>query len=140
MFDLISNNKMIQMMDRSLTLASRRMSLVASNLANIDTPKYHTQDFSFQDAFKVEMAALDRQFSPSSQDTPSSFSGKSGITPPIPSDPIDQQYERNDGNDVNLDRETMNLAKTQATYQFAAQVAQAELKRLNGAIQSAGRS
>ena len=135
MFDLVSSNKMIQIMDRSLTLASRRMSLIASNLANIDTPQYHTQDFSFQDAFKQEMENLDKQFSPSPRDLPSYFgSSANGITPPTPSDPIDQQYERNDGNDVSLDRETMNLAKTQANYQLSAQIAQAELKRLIGAI------
>jgi flagellar basal-body rod protein FlgB len=134
MFNLIDSNKMIQMMDKGLTLASRRMSLIASNLANIDTPQYRTQDFSFQDAFKDEMASLDRQFSPGSPDLPSYFANKPGTKVPTPSDPVDQQYERNDGNDVNLDRETMNLAKTQATYQLSAQLAQAELKRLLGAI------
>jgi flagellar basal-body rod protein FlgB len=134
MFNLIDSNKMIQMMDKGLTLASRRMSLIASNLANIDTPQYRTQDFSFQDAFKDEMASLDRQFSPGSQEMPSYFASKPGTKVPTPSDPIDQKYERNDGNDVNLDRETMNLAKTQATYQLSAQLAQAEIKRLLGAI------
>jgi flagellar basal-body rod protein FlgB len=139
MFDLVSSNKMIQMMDRSLTLASRRMSLIASNLANIDTPQYKTQDFSFKDAFKQEMENLDQQFSPAGQDLPSYFGSRTGSTPPVPTDPIDQQYERNDGNDVNLDRETMNLAKTQATYQLSAQLAQAELKRLVGAIREAAK-
>jgi flagellar basal-body rod protein FlgB len=110
------------------------MSLIASNLANIDTPQYRTQDFSFQDAFKDEMASLDRQFSPGPQGMPSYFASKPGTKVPTPSDPVDQKYERNDGNDVNLDRETMNLAKTQATYQLSAQIAQAEIKRLLGAI------
>jgi flagellar basal-body rod protein FlgB len=139
MFDLIAQNKMIQMMDRSLTLASRRMSLIASNLANIDTPQYRTQDFSFRDAFNQEMTSLDRQFSPTSGSLPSHFQARSEVASPEISDPIDLKYERNDGNDVSLDRETMNLASTQATYQIAAQIAQAELKRLSGAIQSAAK-
>jgi len=134
MFDLVSSNKMISMMDKSLTLASRRMALIASNLANIDTPKYRTQDFSFQDAFQHEMETLDRQFSPNKQGLPSHFAEQPGITTPTVSDPVDQRYERNDGNDVSLDRETMNLAKTQATYQISAQIGQAELKRLLAAI------
>ena len=134
MFDLVSSNKMIQMMDRSLSLASRRMSLIASNLANIDTPQYHTQDFSFQDAFRQEMESIDRQFSPNGR-----IGAPEPFTPPTPSDPIEQKYERNDGNDVSLDRETMNLAKTQATYQLGAQIAQAELKRLVGAIREAAK-
>jgi len=130
MFDLISSHKSIQMLDRTLTLASQRMSLIAANLANIDTPHYHTQDFSFQDAFAQEMDNLDRQFSPG---------GRERHTAPTPIDPIDQKYERNDGNDVNLDRETMNLAKTQATYQLTAALMQAELKRLSGAIREAAK-
>ena len=139
MFDLVSDNKMIQMMDRSMTLASRRMALVASNLANIDTPGYRTQDFSFQDAFKAEMTKLDGQFSPTSGSTPSHFSAKPGVTVPTPSDPIEQKFERNDGNDVSLDRETMNLAKTQSDYQLSSSFAQSELRRLLGAIRDAAK-
>jgi len=130
MFDLIKGHKQIQMLDRTLTLASQRMALIASNLANIDTPHYHTQDFSFGDAFQKEMDNLDRQFSPG---------GTERHTAPTPIDPIDQKYERNDGNDVNLDRETMNLAKTQATYQLTAALMQAELRRLSGAIREAAK-
>ena len=139
MFDLVSSNKMIQMMDKSLTLASRRMSLIASNLANIDTPQYKTQDFSFKEAFAAEMEDLDRQFSPDPNALPSAFGSGSRPYAPTVTDPIDQKYERNDGNDVILDRETMNLAKTQATYQLSAQLAQAELKRLVGAIREAAK-
>lgn len=134
MFDLVSSNKMIQMMDRSMTLASRRMSLIASNMANIDTPGYRTQDFNFQEAFRQEMDNLDRQFSPGQDSQPSHFTSSSKPSVPTPSNPVEQQYERNDGNDVNLDRETMNLAKTQGSFQVSALIAQSELKRLLGAI------
>ena len=52
MFDLVSANTMIQSMDRSMGLATQRMSLIAANLANIDTPGYRTQDFNFNVALK----------------------------------------------------------------------------------------
>ena len=42
--------------------------------------------------------------------------------------------ERNDGNDVNLDRESMLLARTQSTYQVAALFAQGEIRKLRQAI------
>jgi flagellar basal-body rod protein FlgB len=141
MFDLVSNNYMLQMTDRSMTLAARRMSLIASNLANIDTPDYRTQDFSFEDAFQGEMAKLDRQFSPGS--SPSSFQyfqdGGSGASAPQVSNPLDITYERNDGNDVHLDRETMNLAKTQEMYQLSSNFAQNELRTVLGAIRDAAK-
>lgn len=129
MFDLVSNNPMLQMMDRSMTLANRRMSLIAANLANIDTPGYQARDFSFEDAFKKEMANLDRQFRPG---------GSGGASGPAyavaAADQAAPQYERNDLNDVSLDQQTMLLAKTQETYQLSSNFAQAELRRLLGAI------
>ena len=47
MFDLTSGNAMIQTMDLSMSLAAKRQTLIASNLANLDTPGYRTRDFSF---------------------------------------------------------------------------------------------
>ena len=134
MFDLVSSNYMIQMMDKSMTVATRRMTLIAGNLANIDTPGYHAQDFSFEDAFKQEMAAMDRQFSPTTPSLPSHFPSASGTLGQSSSDPSHPAYERNDLNDVSLDQQTMLLAKTQNTYQLSSNFAQAELRRLLGAI------
>lgn len=132
MFDLVSGNYMIQMMDRSMTLATRRMTLIAGNIANIDTPNFRAQDFSFEDAFKQEMAAMDRQFSPGPGDLPSAFAarpearGASAASSPA--------FERNDLNDVSLDQQTMLLSKTQALYQLSSSFAQVELRKVMGAI------
>ncbi|HLO67456.1 MAG TPA: flagellar basal body rod protein FlgB [Holophaga sp.] len=136
MFDLVSNNPMIQLSARGMTLAGQRMALVASNLANIDTPGYRTKDFDFEAAFKAEMEKLDRQFRPT-PGQPREIAGPVS-TPPI-IHPIDIKDERNDGNDVHLDRETAALAKTQATYQFASNLAQTELRLVMSAIRDAAK-
>ena len=119
------------------------MALVASNLSNIDTPGYHTKDFNFEDAFKAEMTRLDGQLSPTSSGsspvTSYFTSSGTGVAMPPIIDPIDISSERNDGNDVHLDRETMNLAKTQEIYQLSSNLAQNELKLVLGAISAAGR-
>jgi len=139
MFDLVSRNPMLQLSDRSMTLASRRMALIASNLSNIDTPGYHTRDFNFEEAFKAEAAKLDRQLSPSTS-SPSYFtSSQQGVTVPAIIDPVDITSERNDGNDVHLDRETLNLAKTQEIYQLSSNLAQNELRTVLGAIRDAAK-
>jgi len=135
MFDLVSNNYMLQMMDRSMTLATRRMTLIAGNLANIDTPNYRARDFSFEDAFKQSMAEMDRQFSPTATPAlPSYFPAPA--TPPAPASApaSDPAYERNDLNDVSLEHQTMLLAKTQNLYQLSSNFAQVELRRVLGAI------
>ena len=133
MFDLISGNGMIQTMDRSLSLASQRQALIASNLANLDTPGYRTRDFSFEGAMK---AALSGQTSPSSMKTthPMHLQGSTSASLPPSTDALQPNAERNDGNDVNLDRENMLLTRTQTTYQSASTFMQVELRKLYSLI------
>jgi flagellar basal-body rod protein FlgB len=133
MFDLISGNGMIQTMDRGLSLASRRQTLIASNLANLDTPGYRTRDFSFEGAMK---SALSRQTSPSSMMTthPMHLQGSTSDALPPTTDALQPNAERNDGNDVNLDRENMLLSRTQSTYQAASTFMQVELRKLYALI------
>lgn len=132
MFDLVSDNRMIQLMDHSLALASRRQTLIASNLANIDTPGYRTRDFSFEGALKAALAEDAGQQSPSSlaRTNPMHLIGSSGSALPPSLDPLRPDSERNDGNDVSLDRETMLMARTQMTYQNASNFMQTELRKL----------
>lgn len=129
MFDLTSGNGMIQAMDRGLSLASQRQTLIASNLANLDTPGYRTRDFSFEGAMK---SALSRQTSPSSMTTthPMHLQGSASASLPPSTDALQPSSERNDGNDVSLDRENMLLARTQTTYQTASTFMQVELRKL----------
>jgi flagellar basal-body rod protein FlgB len=128
-FDLISGNQMIQAMDLSMSLASKRQTLIASNLANLDTPGYRTRDFSFEGAMK---SALAGQISPSTlaATSPRHMQGSSnGFLPPT-TDALQPSSERNDGNDVSLDRENMLLARTQINYQTASTFMQVELRKL----------
>lgn len=134
MFDLVSANPMIQTMDRSLTLATRRMALIASNMANIDTPGYRTQDFDFHTALKSEMTKLDGSQMALARTDPRHLPVQaSGNLPPV-TDAANPNYERNDGNDVSLDRESQHLADTQIAYQLSSNFAQLELRRIYGAI------
>jgi flagellar basal-body rod protein FlgB len=129
MFDLTSGNGMIQTMDRGLSLASQRQTLIASNLANLDTPGYRTRDFSFEGAMKL---ALSRQMSPGSMTTthPMHLQGSTSDTLPPSTDVLQPNAERNDGNDVSLDRENMLLTRTQTSYQTASTFMQVELRKL----------
>ncbi len=139
MFDLTSGNSMIQLMDRSLTLASQRQTLIASNLANIDTPGYRTRDFDFEGALKAALAEDDGQQSPTAlaRTDPMHLLGSRSAEYPATTDPVRPDSERNDGNDVSLDRENMLLARTQLTYQNASNFMQLELRKLYFLIREA---
>lgn len=136
MFDITSGNGMIQSMDRALTLASRRQTLIASNLANLDTPGYRTRDFSFEEAMQ---SVFSRQLSPGTLATthPMHLQGRSGASLPPSTDALRPSSERNDGNDVSLDRENLLLTRTQTTYQTASTFMQVELRKLYSLIRDA---
>jgi flagellar basal-body rod protein FlgB len=131
MFDLVSGNSLIQLMDRSMTLASQRQTLIASNLANIDTPGYRTRDFSFEEALKASLAEGAGQNSPFSLRVthPGHLGGSPSSGLPATTTPMRPDAERNDGNDVNLDRENMLLSRTQSNYQNASNFMQLELRK-----------
>lgn len=139
MFDLISGNSMIQLMDHSLTLATQRQTLIASNLANIDTPGYRTRDFDFDKALKAALAEDAGQVSPTSltQTNPMHLQGTPSSALPATSDPVRPDSERNDGNDVSLDRENMLMARTQMDYQNASNFMQLELRKMYFLIREA---
>jgi len=95
-----------------MSLVSTRQKLVASNIANADTPGYRTQDIDFR-------AEFDRQ---TGDQSPSSIEPKGLATKP-------------DGNNVNLDREARLLAENALRFSVASNFARSELTSVKTAIQ-----
>lgn len=133
MYDFLSSNSLVNLANQAMGLAVRRQTLIASNLANIDTPGYRTQDLDFDQALKAALGLEKGQLLPMVQTNASHLGGTGGSSPAI-THPGKPTSERNDGNDVSLDRESMLLARTQSTYQLAALLAQGEIRKLRGAI------
>lgn len=133
MYDFLSRNPLLTLADQAMGLAVRRQGLIASNLANLDTPGYRTQDLDFEQALKSAQGQGQGQPLPMSRTHSQHLSAAGGGAVAIvhPGRPT---AERNDGNDVNLDRESMLLARTQSTYQVAALFAQGEIRKLRQAI------
>jgi flagellar basal-body rod protein FlgB len=102
-----------------MTLLSERQKLVASNIANVDTPGYHTQDIDFRSEFENAAAGLPGQSVPAIE--------APGLT------------AKADGNNVNLDREARLLAENALRFSIASNFARVELATLKSAIQE-GRS
>lgn len=91
-----------------LKLAASREQLISANMANIDTPGYHTRDFDFQ-------RELSRAISAPLMQT-GDGSGTVQLLPVIRQVP--GLMERPDGNNVNLDREGLLMAQTQLQYEL----------------------
>jgi flagellar basal-body rod protein FlgB len=102
-------------LDSYLTLVSQRQKLVASNIANADTPGYQTKDIDFE-------AQLQSALQP----------GGSAAAPAVIT--VSGLRVKNDGNNVDLDRESRLLAENAMRFNMAAQFLRSNLKDLHAAI------
>ena len=95
-----------------MSLLSTRQKLVASNIANVDTPGYKTQDIDFRSEFE---------------------NAEAGGAPTV----IEPQNlpVKSDGNNVNLDREARLLAENALRFSIASSFARSELASVKAAIQ-----
>ena len=119
--------------ERYLDLTARKQALVAANLANIDTPGYRTMDFSVELAMQQS-----RRREPGlvlNRPHPRHLPGGTPAGWPSPvGEAVDGLPRRNDGNDVDLDREMLQLSRTAAKFGIAAQILRAEFRKLQHAI------
>ena len=108
-----------------LDLTSRQMQLTASNMANVDTPGYKTQSFDFE----LEFA---RQLNDSA-----GAAGLEGVQ--VAAQDVDGLVARPDGNNVSMDREGLQLAKTQLRFKLGVQLLKHEFSSVMGAIHMDGK-
>jgi flagellar basal-body rod protein FlgB len=93
-----------------MDLLSFRQKLVASNIANADTPGYRTRDVDFQ--AELQNAAGGEPH----------VTGVAGL-------PI-----KNDGNDVSLDREARLLSENALRFQMASNLMRSQIRLVHSAI------
>jgi flagellar basal-body rod protein FlgB len=101
-----------------LTVVSDRQQMIATNMANADTPGYHTKDVNFQAAMQQVMNQGDEA---------------NGQVQPEILEPAGLP-ERPDGNNVNIDREGLQLSQTQLQFQLGEQLVKSDFSTLMTAI------
>lgn len=112
-------------LERYMTLLSTRQKLVASNIANADTPGYKTKDIDFRAEFAQQMQSQE-------------CGGPSSMAPQtIEPDGLPVKA---DGNNVSLDRESRMLAENAMRFQVATSLAQSQLHAIRSAIQESSNS
>lgn len=101
-----------------LQVARERSAVIASNMANVDTPGYHTRDMDFS-------RELQRA-------TQASEAGSAPQAPRLTT--VKGLLERPDGNNVDVDRESMLLAETQLQYEAGTELLKSRFHQLLSAI------
>ena len=104
-------------LEQYMSLVSARQQLVTSNIANADTPGYATKDIDFQSEFQNAM-----------------FGSKPAV--------VDVQglTMKNDGNNVNLDREARLLSENALRFTVASNLLHSQIKIVHMAIDGGGSS
>lgn len=101
--------------EQYMNLLSSRQRVVASNIANADTPGYKTKDIDFQSELQSVM---------------------NGMGPSVSE--VHGLRVKNDGNNVSLDREARLLAENAMRFNMASNLVRSQLKTMKLAIDGGG--
>jgi flagellar basal-body rod protein FlgB len=112
----VMDTSQLILIERFLDLATVRQSLLVSNIANVDTPGYRTQDIDFHGELARALG----------QESGAPVLPMTRLVPGLMSRP--------DGNNVSVDREGLLLAELQLKYQAAIQSMKAEFSYVRYAI------
>jgi flagellar basal-body rod protein FlgB len=95
---------------------SLRQNTIANNIANINTPNYHAKRVQFEDALAASVSA-----------------GNGYAAPTVSTS---QEPTQLNGNNVNLDTETLSNVDTVLRYQFAARAVGDEFTTIRTALRT----
>lgn len=109
----------------------QRQQIVASNLANIDTPGYKTKDISFY-ATMQELLGNDAETLQTSRDEHAG--ARMLITPRAQVFDVQGLTSRADQNNVDLDGELLKLSQTSFGYSLMSQIVRGKLRTIASSI------
>ena len=102
-------------LEHYMDLLSARQKLLASNIANVDTPGYKTKDIDFQHEYQSLI--------------------KSGAPAVIE---VEGLTGKNDGNNVSIDREARLLAENALRFNVASNLLRTQFRAVRAAIKEGG--
>lgn len=108
---------------RYLDLSSAELKLTAANMANIDTPRYRAVGMDFEAEMREAMVGVD--------------AGSAPRAPRVKQ--MDGLVSRPDGNDVSMDRESLNLAEAQLQFKTGVALLKQEYQEVLDAIHADGK-
>jgi flagellar basal-body rod protein FlgB len=121
---MTSPTPLLSTLESYLKLTTSREQAISGNMANIDTPGYHTRDIDFNGELNKAMSGVLNQ----SEDG----AGPVQFSPVVRE--VSGLMERPDGNNVNLDREGLQMTETQLQYQIGVQLVKHQFHQILSAI------
>jgi len=115
--------RLSEQLTRYLDLATSEAKLTAVNMANIDTPGYRALGMDFEAEMRDAMTDVDH----------------ATTAKRVHLRQVDGLIARPDGNDVSMDRESLNLAEAQLKFKTGVALLRQEYQRMMDAIHADGK-
>ena len=132
-------SKTFNILEKSLVFRQIRQDLIASNIANADTPFYKPRDIRFEEALEAEK---ERIYNNKNKKLELAKTSPMHLEPKEFEDsfkPIvffrDGHLARNDGNSVDIDVETTEMAKNMIAYNATVKALKTEMKIFNAVLE-----
>lgn len=121
----------------ALSLRAERQQVLASNIANADTPNYKARDIDFSSALKQALSTSGEAVPTLAKTSPAHLGGTSGATTASGAPLLYRTTAQGsvDGNTVDMDAERNQFADNALRYEASISFAGGELKKLLAAIQ-----
>jgi len=119
----------INILDKALDASWTRNSVISNNIANVDTPGFKRQDVHFEDYLRNEVGytmSLDDEVADADLDS---------LMATTYTDYANVSY-RLDGNNVDIDTESVELAKNQIKYYTMVDSVSQEFSRLKSVVKA----
>lgn len=113
---MVNASSMLDLLQGYLQATTERQQIITANMANIDTPGYRTRDINFEEALREATG------------------DSGGLQSASVTNEVQGLPERADGNNVNLDRESMALSETQIQFHLGVQLVKEQFSELLTAI------
>jgi len=134
LIDRLLFNKTMSVLEQGLNAASLRNTVIANNLANVETPGYKRSDVVFEEELRKALSQ-NNSFTGFRTNEKHIPIGSPSVINVSPQTVIEKDTTmRNDGNNVDIDREMAALAKNEIMYQAIAQELNEEFQKLKSAI------
>lgn len=131
MWSSLLNSTALPALEQTVSFAEKRHLLLASNLANMDTPDYQSRDISLDNFQKQLQTAISRSQTPPStyatpiEDQQANFAKVRDVS---------QQILMHDGSDVSLEQQVTEISKNQSMHNTAIALMRSQMQSLKVAI------
>ncbi|MBB5022388.1 flagellar basal body rod protein FlgB [Desulfurispira natronophila] len=126
----------INLLGTSMTVRSKNQDIIASNIANAETPNYKAKELVFEDQLRQAVLGKreDKEVMPM-QRTHQAHLPTDERSPFMPYMQLqNNQTVRNDGNDVELEKEVGRMMENSTMYQVSSTIASKKIEGLKNAI------